>query len=822
MQHPERHDRWTVITAAEQREGRTMFPQKTVFFTADMHNLWLGRQFLGATAFLVCGGPSAKDHLSKLEGIPGAVVVALNNAAQDFTPDIWIGLDEPKRFLNKIWLNPRIMKFTPLAYAENPLRGDTALTPRICSNVVFIRRNDHFNASRFLTEDTVNWGLDSDGSFPGGRSTMVAALRILHDLGFSTIILVGADFHMKEGSGAYSHDQAASEAAARRNNNLFHYLNTNLFPQLAPVLRDAGVTVQNAIVEGYTSGLTAFPTVSLEETIRDLRQSWADLAGESSAGLYDGHFAEDREKAPEPKPSPSKIPQAVKAKTPTPLDAIDAWRWTMGLEELLAVWDAFMQSRAHQADRFELRDRAYCVAGIMPMHDAWMPPEDTPVIRAYPHELDIADKTVNLVGRHDILLSQDGDSIDTADVVVRCGVVRMAVKGQIRLDITGSRTDIWVLDPNEKDILSQIPVILAKLEPTTVLIVLPPPNRPKQQRRFIEARYYVEKAGYPTVVHESMGLSAEAEALRALRRARQLTVYGVASHQGELTKTYWGSAIKPKNQPDKLEVVVVRNILHGYPNVDLAGAGMVPLNSEDIPDDRISSILHFVWVGSEPPSWLCGHIRQAAKTNPDADIFLWDDITGRILLEGYDLADAYDACTHQCQRADLIRYAALHMFGGVYVDADFWVVSDLSEFAHDPMGMWLVPHPPLKRFENLDLNNAILGARRAHPSLRAMLDECIHRFDNSIQPEWRARYGPVLVSYLAGRGELDYTRLPWSWFYPIHDFTTESIAKIKSNQLDDIYLAAKAQIPWDGEGNPRAIHIWEHFGVSGVSQKGTA
>lgn len=797
MKHPERHDQYQFMINAEKRPGRIYPPQQTLFFTADLHPLWLCDHYHNATAVLVCGGPSARPWLRAVRAMPGVSIVAMNNAAQDIKPDIWIGLDEPHRFLNRIWLDPTVMKFFPLAYSDYYLRDtDRQLSPVQCPNTVFLRRNDRFNAETFFTEDTVNWGEEGSDDTRGGRSTMVAAIRVLYALGFRKIYLVGADFHMKEGQGAYSHNQAASETAARRNNNLFRFLNQELFPALKPELDRVGLEIINTNPD---SKLDVFPKVTVEEAFEAIASPWKSLSRETSDGLYDGHYDE-----PEPEPKPDE--------EVSELDRIDAWRWSHSLAQLQSIWDEFMKSRRRGApNQEELRDRAYCAAGVEPLHGVWSPPPDTPVVKQYPHSIDFSGKTVAVVGRCAIA-PDSGKRIDAHDVVVRCGRFRMAIADGSDPELSlGTRTDVWVVDPTDTAVVADAAVMLTKLKPKHVVVLFPSTAHPKMQRRFTELRYAIESEGYPTVVAPLQGLDVAAEAMYLVRGAEAVTTYGITSFIGAYGPTYWGAV--PKAEPSAREIATTRMLL-AHPNITADAVTDFP-RVVTPPGEGIPGIMHWVWLGSDVPGWMRSNIEQAAKMNPGAETVLWDDVTAHALCVEFGLAEAYDDCELQCQRADLVRYCALHKYGGVYIDADFWVIGNLFQWNAAPT--WMVPHPPSERFKSLDLNNAIIGARKGAEPLSRIIAACHAVFAEFEWPDARARYGPVLLRDLKNQGKLNNViELSWHLFYAVDAFDESTLARIKSGKVADVLSEWREKLPWPpGEEDraPVAIHVWDHFGV---------
>jgi hypothetical protein len=140
-------------------------------------------------------------------------------------------------------------------------------------NVVGIYANTAFNADAFLTEPTVNYGMndkkvDALGN-KGSRSVMLAALKMLYYLGFRTVYIIGADFHMTEEK-PYAFDQGKGSAGVSSNNNTYRILDSR-FTALQPKFLEAGFTVFNCTPG---SRLTAFPYKPFDEAVAETRHQY--------------------------------------------------------------------------------------------------------------------------------------------------------------------------------------------------------------------------------------------------------------------------------------------------------------------------------------------------------------------------------------------------------------------------------------------------------------------------------------------------------------------------------------------------------------------
>lgn len=269
-----------------------------IFFSEDAHNIWIGDIYRGASCFLVLGGPSfgklldekfilnGKEYSTKeLLEYPGHIIAGVNNSPKSIRPNIWISVDHPQRFIKSIFIDPKIQKFVPLDHADKHIFDSTLwdiddLMVGECPNVIYYRRNERFQPDQFLWEDTINWGEHKD--YGGKRSVMLAAMRILFNLGIRKVYLLGCDFKMDENY-TYHFDQKRATGSVSSNNATYKKLQER-FLVLKPIFDQNGFEVYNCNPE---SGLTAFPYKSFIECIEDRFYEMPDIVTEKSNGLYD-------------------------------------------------------------------------------------------------------------------------------------------------------------------------------------------------------------------------------------------------------------------------------------------------------------------------------------------------------------------------------------------------------------------------------------------------------------------------------------------------------------------------------------------------------
>jgi hypothetical protein len=140
-------------------------------------------------------------------------------------------------------------------------------------------------------------------------------------------------------------------------------------------------------------------------------------------------------------------------------------------------------------------------------------------------------------------------------------------------------------------------------------------------------------------------------------------------------------------------------------------------------------ILHFVWtsVGLEgdqqPPEWVWKNILawRALQTKHSWEIRLWNNALVRKELAPFD--EAMSKAPNAASIANLVRYAAIYLYGGVYIDVDTVPVRPIENLveAFSPFGVCekFVSMPGLLRATRcLYMTNAVIAAPAGHEALR--------------------------------------------------------------------------------------------------------
>lgn len=278
------------------RQSANKLPMVPFFYTSSKWNMPLVDMYRGCSAFLIASGPSFKDVDKTLLYLPGCWTMTLNNAVKSFRGNAACMVDDPSRFVSSLWLDPKIMKFVPTSNFRKPIwdnrtlvRPDGTLDIRWapmdnlivadCPNVVGYQRNEKFQAKRYLKEDSINWG--NHKKYGGGRSVMLAAIRILYLMGFRRVYLVGVDFEMTDEK-RYHFDEGRTESAVKGNMSSYAKM-VGWFGELKPFFDKEGFIVKNC---NPKSNLRVFPMITVEEAVKEATACLGDVVNERTMGMY--------------------------------------------------------------------------------------------------------------------------------------------------------------------------------------------------------------------------------------------------------------------------------------------------------------------------------------------------------------------------------------------------------------------------------------------------------------------------------------------------------------------------------------------------------
>ena len=272
-----------------------ILPMVPFFYTPEKWSAPLIDLFKGGSAFLIASGPSFASVDKSLLAKPGVWTMTLNNAVRSFRGNAACIVDDPSRFVASLWLDPKIMKFVPTSHFRRPIWDNRTFTKPDgtadirwspmgvnvgdCPNVFGYQRNEKFHATRYLKEETINWG--NNKKWGGGRSVMLASIRILYLMGFRRVYLVGVDFDMTEDN-RYHFDEGRTESAVSGNMATYSKL-IKWFSEAKPLFDREGFIIKNCNPQ---SGLRIFPFISVEEAVHNATIHLGNIEHERTRGMY--------------------------------------------------------------------------------------------------------------------------------------------------------------------------------------------------------------------------------------------------------------------------------------------------------------------------------------------------------------------------------------------------------------------------------------------------------------------------------------------------------------------------------------------------------
>lgn len=167
-----------------------------LLFTRENHNLWLGDTYRGKSCFIILNGNSftklleefsRKHNMSykKMLESPGFVTMTVDESINLYRSDMWVSVEEPTKFTNSTYQDPKIQKFIPKEYQERIVKEysiDGAEEFRVGDypNISYFMRNNFFNENQFLYESNFY-----------GNDSLLAAIKILYYMGCRKIYLLG-------------------------------------------------------------------------------------------------------------------------------------------------------------------------------------------------------------------------------------------------------------------------------------------------------------------------------------------------------------------------------------------------------------------------------------------------------------------------------------------------------------------------------------------------------------------------------------------------------------------------------------------------------
>ena len=97
-------------------------------------------------------------------------------------------------------------------------------------------------------------------------------------------------------------------------------------------------------------------------------------------------------------------------------------------------------------------------------------------------------------------------------------------------------------------------------------------------------------------------------------------------------------------------------------------------------ETKIPKIIHQIWLGEAIPNKLYEYMDTVKANNPGYEYNLWTDVEADDFE--FKNKELYNSCRNLGQKSDILRYAILEKFGGIYLDTDFVCIKSFDELLH--------------------------------------------------------------------------------------------------------------------------------------------
>lgn len=207
----------------------------------------------------------------------------------------------------------------------------------------------------------------------------------------------------------------------------------------------------------------------------------------------------------------------------------------------------------------------------------------------------------------------------------------------------------------------------------------------------------------------------------------------------------------------------------------------------------VPNLLHQMWIGGEPSSFIVDCLRTADVMNHwGRTIWTDENVEQEFPLTNQSLWDhADDISRRPLQfRSDVFRYEILWRYGGVWADADFEFVKPLDDLLDEPFATF--------EMDGHWVANGLIGVPRYHSAMTSAVDRLPANIE-AVKRRWpRASNtklsGPQFFTPIARRF---LTIHPQAWFYPY-------------GYADVGLFASELGQEWPNHPDLYAIHHWNN------------
>jgi inositol phosphorylceramide mannosyltransferase catalytic subunit len=196
---------------------------------------------------------------------------------------------------------------------------------------------------------------------------------------------------------------------------------------------------------------------------------------------------------------------------------------------------------------------------------------------------------------------------------------------------------------------------------------------------------------------------------------------------------------------------------------------------------KIPTVIHRIWLGDEPmPSQYVRFGDSWADHHPGWEFRLWTDAD----LPSLAGLESLERCRNFGEASDVLRYAILNRYGGVYVDTDVECLRSLEPLVGDATAFAAYARPGL-------IGSAVVGAVPGHPAIARTLEVVSERAGSGSQVE---ATGPVALTDVL-KDAPDVELFGRETFYPL-DYWEIPFADAQGAGVADAYAIHHWHATW--------------------------
>lgn len=157
----------------------------------------------------------------------------------------------------------------------------------------------------------------------------------------------------------------------------------------------------------------------------------------------------------------------------------------------------------------------------------------------------------------------------------------------------------------------------------------------------------------------------------------------------------------------------------------------------------IDKKIHQIWLGDKRiPSHIKDYMDDIKNNHPNFEYTFWNDSNIPVLPS--NLKKVFDSLEHPAMKSDLMRVYILKLHGGVYIDVDYKLVTNIDNldcFSSDKDAF--VIYPKIEKIE--DINNSILISCKEGNLINHMISNITYE-KQWLGPHW---YADCLYSFFS-------------------------------------------------------------------------